>query len=114
MFLMNIRYHPKKLERSVECPKAMQRHYGNMAKKVDIRLQQFSAASNLEKLIHLNGLRCHELRADRAGKLAVDISPNHRIVFEADHEPLPEKADGGLDWKLVTAIVITEIAVDYH
>lgn len=111
---MNIRYHTTKLEKSVESLTAMKRHYGIMAKKVDIRLQQFSAASSLEKLIHLNGLKCHELHADRSGELSVRISPNHRIVFKPDHEPLPEKEDGGLDWKQVTAIVITEIAVDYH
>ncbi|NTU68216.1 MAG: killer suppression protein HigA [Chlorobiaceae bacterium] len=111
---MKLRFSTRKLEKSVESFSAIQRHYGNMAKKVDIRLQQLSAASNLEKLIHLNGLKCHELHAERSGELSVRISPNHRIVFRADHEPPPEKEDGGLDWKLVTAIVITAIAVDYH
>jgi hypothetical protein len=45
---MNIRYHTTKLEKSVESLTAKKRHYGIMAKKVDIRLQQFSAASTLE------------------------------------------------------------------
>ncbi|NTW54548.1 MAG: killer suppression protein HigA [Chlorobaculum sp.] len=111
---MNIRYHTRKLEKTVESLSAMKRHYGNMAKKVDIRLQQFSVALNLDELSHFPGINCHELHADRADSLAVHISPNHRIIFEPDHDPLPEKEDGGLDWKQVTAIVITEIAVDYH
>ncbi len=45
---------------------------------------------------------------------AVDISGNHRIIFKPDHNPPPEKEDGGLDWSRVTDITIIAIGEDYH
>ena len=56
---------------------------------------------------------CHELREDRAGQLAVDVTKNLRLIFRPTEDPPPAKDDGGLDWKAVTAITILEVA-DYH
>ena len=57
--------------------------------------------------------RCHELTGNRKGQLAVRVSVNYRLIFEPNHEPVPAKADGGLDWEAVTAITILDIE-DYH
>ena len=38
---------------------------------------------------------------------------SYRLVFEADHNPLPLLDDGGIDRARVTKIVIKEV-VDYH
>ncbi len=92
----------------------MKKCYGTMARKVDLRLEQLSKAPDLNAMRYIPAANCHELRADRRGELAVDISPNHRILFIPDHDPLPKKDDGALDWMQVTSIVITAIGEDYH
>ncbi|MCL2266890.1 MAG: hypothetical protein FWC17_03890 [Treponema sp.] len=43
------------------------------------------------------------------GMLSVDLDHPYRLLFVPDHDPVPLKSDGGLDWKQVTAITITEI-----
>lgn len=81
---------------------------------MDLRLEQLLQAPDLDAMRTIASANCHELKADRVGELAVDISPNHRILFMPDHNPVPKKEDGGLDWKQVTSIVITAIGEDYH
>jgi hypothetical protein len=49
--------------------------------------------------------RCHELKGDRAGQLSVDLVHPYRLIFEPT-VPVPRKPDGGIDWKLVTAVTI--------
>ncbi len=111
---MNIRYHTRKLEKSVESFSAIKKDYGQRANKVKQRLEDLVSAANLEGMRSIPAANCHELKADRAGEIAVDISPNHRIIFKPDHNPFPLKEDGGLEWKEVTSIVITAIGEDYH
>jgi len=57
--------------------------------------------------------RCHELKGDRAGQLAVSLNEPYRLIFEPEHDPLPRTTNGGLDWQAVTAIRILDI-LDYH
>jgi hypothetical protein len=64
-------------------------------------------------LAELPQARCHELTGDRKGSLAVDVEHPKRLIFEPDHNPRPEKADGGLDWRQVTKIRVLAIE-DYH
>lgn len=85
-----------------------------MAKKVIQRLKEMEAAPTLEVLGKIPAARCHELKGDRKGCLAVDVTGNHRIIFKPDHDPPPEKDEGGLDWSLVTNITIVAIGEDYH
>jgi proteic killer suppression protein len=56
--------------------------------------------------------RCHELKGDREGQLAIDLNQPYRIIFEPVGEEL-YKDDGGLDWNLVKSIRILSIE-DYH
>ncbi len=111
---MNIHYHTRKLEKSVESYSAIKKDYGARAKKVHQRIGELTAAANLEEIRSIPAANCHALKADRVGEIAVDISPNHRLIFVPDHDPLPEKDDGGLEWKQVTSIVILAIGEDYH
>ncbi len=82
------------------------------AKKITLRLQQLAAAPTLAEMRNLPG-RCHELRGDLAGYLAVDVHKGFRLVFRPTADPPPQKPDGGLDWTAVDSITMTEI-VDYH
>jgi len=53
--------------------------------------------------------RCHELLHNRAGQLSLDLVHPLRLIFEPANIPIPQKADGGIDWKKVTAVVIIGI-----
>jgi len=82
------------------------------AKKIRLRLDDMAAADNLAVMRKLPG-HCHELTGDRAGELAVSLDGPYRLIFEPANEPVPQNADGGLNWVEVTAVRILEI-VDYH
>lgn len=111
---MRIKYQHKKLQKATADLKSISKNYGVMAKKVIQRLKEIEASSTLEVLGKIPAARCHQLVGNFAGHLAVDVSKNHRIIFRPDHDPPPEKEDGGLDWSQVTDIIIVAIGEDYH
>jgi proteic killer suppression protein len=112
--MMEIAFGSRKMQKLCNSEKEMRAKLGDRGAKVlQLRLAQTKAADTLEDLGKVPGARCHELTADRKGQLAVDLVHPRRLVFEPDHNPRPEKPDGGLDWQQVTRVIITEI-VDYH
>ncbi|MBK8701330.1 MAG: killer suppression protein HigA [Saprospiraceae bacterium] len=111
---MKLEYKNRKLGKSVTTLTAIQAHYGTRAKLVNQRKNELEAAPTLETLKNIPAANCHELKGKLKGKLAVDISGNHRIIFEPNHDPIPTKENGGLDWKQVTDILILSIGEDYH
>jgi proteic killer suppression protein len=62
---------------------------------------------------YLPQVRCHELKGDKQGTLAVDLGHPYRLIFEPAINPIPRKSDGGLDWSQVTAIRVLTVE-DYH
>jgi len=93
--------------------RALRARYGAPAQKqARRRLDDLLAASNLEVMRMLPG-RCHELKGDRKGQLAVEVGRAKRLIFEPAEDPPPAKNDGGLDWPQVVAIRILSIE-DYH
>lgn len=113
IFAMQISYKTRKLEKSVENAKAIVKNYGTRAKLVKQRLEELKAAPNLSDFRKMPQTNCHELKGDRKGQLAIDISANHRIIFVPDNEQT-NKEDGGLDWSKITKIRIIAIGEDYH
>lgn len=111
---MEIAFCSRKMEKLCNSSKEMLAKLGDRgAKALQLRLVQITAADTLEDLRRVPGARCHELTADRKGQLAVDLVHPRRLVFEPDHNPLPAKPDGGLDWQRVTRVLVIEV-VDYH
>ena len=52
----------------------------------------------------------HELtKGKRSGKLSVDLDHPYRLIFIPDHDPVPRRDDGGLDWSQVTTIKIVGV-----
>jgi len=90
----------------------VRKHNVQRAKLVRRRLDDLRAAPNLDAMRNLPG-RCHELKGDRDGQISLDLDGPYRLIFFPDHDPLPAKVDGGLEWSLVTAIVVVEV-VDTH
>lgn len=111
---MEIHFDNRKLEKTCRSAKDLTKAYGAVCGKlIERRLQEMEAAKSLAMLMTLPQARCHELTGDRDGQFAVSLEHPRRLVFEPAHDPLPKKADGGLDLTSVTAVRILEV-VDYH
>lgn len=76
------------------------------------RLAVLRAAPTLAAVRGTPG-RLHPLSGNRRLQYALDLRGATRLVFEPDHEPLPELPAGGIDESGVTAVRIIEV-VDYH
>jgi toxin HigB-1 len=101
------------MEKRLGSDAARRRAYGDvLARKIARRLNELHAAPNLTAMRNMPG-GCHELHENRAGQLAVDLTGNMRLVFEAANDPVPTRDDGGLDWGSVTEVRILEVG-DYH
>lgn len=110
---MQISFKSNKLKKQLTYPKNLLKSYGQMAKKINQRIKDLEAAENLAVMRTIPAARCHELTEGRKDEFAVDVSKNYRLIFMADHEPIPIKEDGGKDWDQITHIKIIEID-DYH
>ena len=110
---MEINFKSRKLKEQLTDPKQMQKSFGQMASKIKMRLKNLKDADNLAIMRTLLAARCHELKGDCKGQLAVDVSGNYRLIFEPLHDPIPRNDDGGLKWEEVSKIQINAIE-DYH
>jgi plasmid maintenance system killer protein len=99
----------KKLSSASEIKKA----YGTMAKKVQNRLDEIKASPNLKVLMQIPAANCHALSGNKDGEWALDISANHRMIFEIDHDPVPKKDNGEIETVEVTDVKILD-TTDYH
>ena len=43
----------------------------------------------------------------------IGLAGGKRLVFKPNHNPVPKKDDGGINWTLVTSVIIVFIG-DYH
>lgn len=103
---MDIVFRNKKMEKECNDQKLLERKHGvDRAKRLRRRLDDLRAAEYLEDMRNLPG-RCHELLYDRAGQLSLDLDHPYRLIFEPANEPIPFKADGGIDWQKVTTVMI--------
>jgi toxin HigB-1 len=111
---MNIAFSTTKLQKTFNSEKELIREYGQEKSRVIIRrMAVLRAAVNLEQVPHLPPERRHELTGTRKGQFAVDLKHPFRLIFTPNHEPVPRKADGGIDLQQVTAITIQSVE-DYH
>jgi toxin HigB-1 len=102
-----------KLQALCKSGRELRRRHGQpCAKKVAARLADLNAAQKLDDLRDLPG-RCHELKGERRGQLALDLGGGKRLIIRPLEDPPPAKNDGGLDWTLVESIEVVEIT-DYH
>lgn len=111
---MEILFSTSKLQKVCNSAKETDREWGqDNGKKVRQRLAELAAASCLADMMKLPQARCHALKGDRAGQFAVDLKHPKRLVFEPAHDPVPKKADGGLDLTAISSVRILGV-VDYH
>jgi plasmid maintenance system killer protein len=111
---MVVFFQSKKLQKICSSQKEMLKAFGApRARKLQQRLMELNAADNLSHIARVPPPRCHQLTGNRQGQLSVDLDHPYRLLFIPAHNPIPVKADGGLDWEQVTEIEIVEIA-DTH
>jgi proteic killer suppression protein len=111
--IIDISWADHKLERTCADERTGRRRFGaERWKLLKRRLMSLDAAPTLADMNGVPG-KCHALRADRAGEFAVHLDGSYRLVFEVDHEPVPERTSGGIDETRVTSIRILEV-VNYH
>jgi plasmid maintenance system killer protein len=96
-----------KLQKEFNDERALRRGRGDrQAGLIMQRLIELQAAESLEVMRSIPRARCHELVGNRKGEVSVDLNYPYRLIFEADHNPLPTRLEVGLDWKQVTRIKI--------
>lgn len=111
---MQIFFRNKKLQKTCNSDKEMRKTFGPArAEKLGRRLTELKAADHLDQISRLPPTRCHELSGNRKGQFSVDLGHPYRLIFIPANEPVPVKADGGLDLEKITEIEILEV-VDYH
>ena len=109
---MDISFASKKLSKELNEEKNLVKVHGSLrAKKLRVVMAQLRAAPTLGIFAPPMSPphRCHELTGNRQGQLTMDLDHPYRLVFRPNHDPLPKRVEGGLDWKQVTAIEIIEI-----
>jgi proteic killer suppression protein len=111
---MEMTFRNEKLAKIFNSEKNLKREYGTQnANKIKLRLAVLMAATCLDEVSTRPPERRHELVGKRKGQFAVDLEHPKRLVFEPNHNPLPRRADGGLDLRKISAVTIIEIE-DYH
>jgi len=110
---MRIKYKNNKLGKQLANASSIKMNFGVNAKRISIRLADIESSPTLAVLIQIRAANCHPLGGDRKGEWAVDVSGNFRMIFELDHDPLPQTNDGFIDVSSITDIRIVEIG-DYH
>lgn len=102
---MIICFRNRKLQKTLCDRKTLVRHSGpEQAKLIERRLAELAAAENLEVLRTLPQVRAHELSGNRSGQISLDLKHPYRLLIVPDHEEIPRKADGGLDWRRITRV----------
>ncbi|HUC21135.1 MAG TPA: type II toxin-antitoxin system RelE/ParE family toxin [Streptosporangiaceae bacterium] len=109
---MEVFFEDPRLEKMFSNEKELRKQHGPArAKRIGQRVKDLRAVETLADMRQMPG-RCHELTADLAGYLSLDLDHPYRLLFRPAHETEPGPG-GGLDWTKVTAVVITSIT-DTH
>jgi plasmid maintenance system killer protein len=102
-----------RLKAALEDEAVCRKQYGrDMTKKIMMRLNELRAAVSLADFWPpMSGPeRCHELKADLAGKFSIDLKQPYRLLFVPIEENAPkDRSDEKTRWASITKIEIVEI-----
>lgn len=80
---MEIEYKNKRIEKVCTNASYAIKNYGDaMAKKIDQRIGEITAADSIEEMVGYGIGRCHPLHHNRQGQYAVDLCHPQRLIFE--------------------------------
>jgi plasmid maintenance system killer protein len=104
---MDIIFKTGKLARIFNDHKNLVREFGpEQAAMIEKRLAELAAADNLQVVRTLPQARAHELAGNRQGQISLDLRHPYRLLITPNHEEMPQKEDGGLDWSRVTSVMV--------
>jgi proteic killer suppression protein len=110
---LNITFHNNKLKKMANNDRTAVKELGTIrAKLYKERLDDLSAAANLEEVRYLPG-HYHELTGDRKGQWACDLDHPYRLIFQPHEEPIPEDDNGKYIWLEIKGVEILDIT-NYH
>jgi proteic killer suppression protein len=112
-FCMEIEYSSNRLKKQLSCASEIKKAFGVNAKRVSARMADIISSPNLSILMQIPAANCHPLKGNKNGEWALDISGNHRMIFEIANDPVPLKDDRSIDTVKVTEIRIIK-TTDYH
>jgi plasmid maintenance system killer protein len=103
---VDIQFGNAKLAKESNSAKLLLKAHGEArAKLIRRRLDALRAAVVLADLRNTPG-RLHELKGDRKGQFSLDLDGPYRLLFVANHNPVPARPEGGIDWTRITAVTI--------
>ena len=109
---MEVFFDDPRLGKVYKNDRELRRWYGlERAKKIKQRIKDLQGAETLGDMRDLPG-RCHELKADHAGQLSLDLDGPYRLLFRPAEQTEPGPG-GGLDWTKVTAVAVMSVT-DTH
>ena len=111
---LEITFGTRRLERIFSSDRELRREYGPvMAETIKNRVAVLRRVNSLAEVPAEPPTRRHLLSGPRSGQYAIDLVHPYRLILEPNHNPVPRRADRGIDTDQVTAIVIVAV-VDYH
>jgi toxin HigB-1 len=110
---MDLSFATRKFERELADERSMKRAYGERSPALRNRLSVLAVAQKLSDIPKGPPDWLEQLTGDRDEQFSVKLTKNWRLVFAADHNPIPRRDDGGIDLDQVTAVKLLEV-VDYH
>ncbi|MBS1527435.1 MAG: killer suppression protein HigA [Bacteroidetes bacterium] len=110
---MEIHYAGNKMEKKLSSATEIKKAFGTNALRVQRRIDEIRASPCLAVLMQIPAANCHRLTGNRKGEWALNISANHRMIFEIADDPLPKNEDGSVNTILVREIRIINTE-DYH
>ena len=79
---MEVHFRTKKLQKQYESHKEAEKAYGaTVARRYIGRINIIKQTHSLKELMQLPGLRCHELKGDRKGQYAINLTGYYRLIF---------------------------------
>jgi proteic killer suppression protein len=79
---VQIRFRTTKLQKQYENHREAEKAYGiQVARKYIERINIIKQSHGMDELRRLPGLSCHELKADRHGQWAVNLTMRYRLIF---------------------------------
>jgi proteic killer suppression protein len=79
---MEVHFRTKKLEKQYASHKEAEKAYGaTVARRYIGRINIIKQTRSLKELMQLPGLRCHELKGDRKGQYAINLTGYYRLIF---------------------------------
>ena len=86
---MKVEYKNRSIQKVCTDASAAERKYGyEMAEKIQLRIDQITAADTVEQMVQYRIGRCHPLKGNRKGQYAVDLVHPQRLVFEKKGEQI--------------------------